>query len=120
VAPPSGGLQGRLFEVERSYRVAPLGLQRSEVEHRVRIAVRLRLPVPAFGRGEIAARFEEHAQVEGGPRMGGLGRLPVRGFRGDHVATLLEQQTEVEPLLSATVARERLISVFCHAPNAFP
>ena len=86
----------------------------------MRIGVRLGLPVPVFGRSEIATRFEEHAQVKGGTGMGGLGRLPVRGFRGDDVATLLEQQAKVEPLLSATVTRERLINVFRHAPNAFP
>jgi hypothetical protein len=120
VAPPGGGLQRRLFEVECSRRVASLDLQRSEVEHRVRIAARLRLLVPVLGRGEIATRFEEHAKVERGTCMGRLGRLPVRGFRGDYVATLLEQQAEFEPLLSATVNRERLISVFRHAPNAFP
>jgi hypothetical protein len=85
--------------------------QRCNVESCVRIAIRQRPAVPAFRFGPLASRFEEHAEVERGASVPGSGRLPVRNCSRGQIATLLEQQTELEPFLGGAVIDNRSVSV---------
>jgi hypothetical protein len=85
--------------------------QRCNVESCVRIAIRQRPVVPAFRCSRLAPRFEEHAEVERGAGVPGSGRLPVRNCSRGQIATLLEQQTELEPFLAGAVIHNRSVSV---------
>ena len=104
--------RGRERQGRKQRRPAPVALpraiaapihQRCNVESCVRIAIGQRSAVPAFRFGPLALRFEEYAEVERGAGVPGSGRLPVRNSGRGQIATLLEQQAELEPFLGAAV-----------------
>ena len=83
--------------------------QRCNVESCIRIAIRQRSAIPAFRFGPLAASFEEHAEVERGAGVPGRGRLPVRNRGRGQIATLLEQQTELEPFLGGVFVQTEYV-----------
>ena len=83
--------------------------QRCNVESCVRIAICQRPAVPAFRFGPLAPPFEEHAEVERSAGVPGSGCLPVRDCGCRQIATLLEQQSELEPFLGAAVVHSRSV-----------
>lgn len=83
--------------------------QRCNVESCIRIAIRQRSAIPAFRFDPLAASFEEHAEVERGAGVPGRGRLPVRNRGRGQIATLLEQQTELEPFLGGVFVQTEYV-----------